>query len=190
VTTKSMRARPLAPDERRAAIVEAAIPLFTEQGSEVTTRQIADAAGIAEGTIFRVFADKDAIVDAVVDKFLDPTPTLHRLAEIPYDYDLEQTIVAMVDILRERIAGVMGIMHAVGMRRHPSHPPRQDGDAAQSVAVALLSRYRDELAVTPEEAVDLLRAAVFGSSVVPFSGAPSIEAAPLANFIINGISKG
>jgi len=190
VTTKAVRAHPLAPEERRAAIVEAAIPLFIEHGSDVTTRQIADAAGIAEGTVFRVFADKDAIVDAVVAKYLDPTPTLHRLAEIPYEFDLEQTIVAMVDILRERITGVVGIMHAVGMRKHPPHPPRQEGDAAQSVAVALLARYRDQLAVPPEQAVEFLRAAVFGSSVVPFSGAETIEASALAHFIINGIQKG
>ena len=41
-------------------IVDAALPLLLEHGEMVTTRQIADAAGIAEGTIFRAFADKDA----------------------------------------------------------------------------------------------------------------------------------
>ena len=54
-----------------------------KHGSDVTTRQIADAAGVAEGTLFRVFEDKDAIIDAAVAKFMDPTPTLARLAQIP-----------------------------------------------------------------------------------------------------------
>ncbi len=61
------RAAPLPPDERRAAIVAAAIPLVCDHGAAVTTREIAEAAGIAEGTIFRVFATKEDLLDAVVD---------------------------------------------------------------------------------------------------------------------------
>jgi AcrR family transcriptional regulator len=47
----------MAPDDRRRAIVAAVVPLLLEHGDDVSTRQIADAAGIAEGTIFRVFPD-------------------------------------------------------------------------------------------------------------------------------------
>lgn len=161
-----------------------------EHGSDVTTRQIADAAGVAEGTLFRVFDDKEAIIDAAVAKFMDPAPTLRLLAEIPLDLTLEQTIAAMVDILRERIAGVIGIMHAVGMRKHPPHPPRSSGDAANSVAVAVLRRFDGELSVPPEEAIALLRAAVFGSTVVPFAVEPAITSGDLARLIVHGISKG
>ena len=53
------RAAALPADERRSMIVAAALPLLLEHGEMVKTRDIAAAAGIAEGTIFRVFATKD-----------------------------------------------------------------------------------------------------------------------------------
>ena len=68
------RAAALPPEERRAAIVAAALPLLAAQGTNVTTRAIAEAAGVAEGTIFRVFPDKDALIQAVLDSALDPAP--------------------------------------------------------------------------------------------------------------------
>jgi AcrR family transcriptional regulator len=189
VSTKTTRARPLSADERRAAIVDAAVPLFMANGSDVTTRQIADAAGIAEGTIFRVFDDKDAVIDAVVARFMDPKPTLARLAAIDESRGLEATVADMIVILKERIAGVVGIMHAVGMRKQPHLPPRHEGDAANSVAVQLLTRHRDELAVTPEVAIALIRAAVFGTSAMPFAGATTLEPGELAHVIVHGIGK-
>ena len=53
------RASAMPAEERRTAIIEAVRPLLAEYGESVTSKQIAAAAGIAEGTIFRVFADKD-----------------------------------------------------------------------------------------------------------------------------------
>ena len=62
----------MAPDDRRRAIVDAVVPLLLEHGDAVTTRQIAEAAGIAEGTIFRVFPDKPALLLAAAEETMDP----------------------------------------------------------------------------------------------------------------------
>ena len=53
----------MSPEQRRTMIVAAALPLVAEHGAAVTTSQIARAAGIGEATIFRVFADKDEVLD-------------------------------------------------------------------------------------------------------------------------------
>ena len=60
------------PEDRRRAIVQAVIPLLAEHGSDVSTRQIAEAAGVAEGTIFRVFPDKAALFKAAAEEAINP----------------------------------------------------------------------------------------------------------------------
>jgi AcrR family transcriptional regulator len=66
------RAPGMTPDQRRDAIVQAALPLIAELGAAVTTAKIARAAGIGEATIFRVFDDKDAVLQACVAAAMDP----------------------------------------------------------------------------------------------------------------------
>jgi AcrR family transcriptional regulator len=58
----------LPPDQRRAVIVEAAGRLFGERGYDGTsTRQIADAVGIKQPSLFHHFASKQAIMEALLD---------------------------------------------------------------------------------------------------------------------------
>ena len=112
--TKRTRAAALPPSERRAEIIAATLPLVREHGAAITTRQIAEAAGIAEGTIFRVFADTGELLEAVVEAAVDPAPTEAALRAIDPGLPLEERLVLAVDILRRRIAQVFQIMSAVG----------------------------------------------------------------------------
>lgn len=53
--------------DKEIRIINAAINIFSEKGFEATrTREIAERAGIAEGTIFRYFPTKDAILERMV----------------------------------------------------------------------------------------------------------------------------
>lgn len=65
--------RPLRVDAQRsvAAIVAAASQLFAEQGVEVTTREIAQRAGVGMGTLYRRFPRRADLVGAVFRSELD-----------------------------------------------------------------------------------------------------------------------
>ncbi len=58
--------------ERRESIVAAVLPLVRERGVLPSTREIAQAAGVAEGTIFGVFDDKRALMHALAEHALAP----------------------------------------------------------------------------------------------------------------------
>lgn len=58
-------------DDTRSAIVERAAALLAEQGpAAVTTRGVAAAAGVQAPTIYRLFGDKDGLLDAVAEHVL------------------------------------------------------------------------------------------------------------------------
>src|SRR3954470_108552 len=91
------RATAMPPSERRADIVAATLPLLLAHGTSVTTRQIAEAAGIAEGTIFRVFPDKDSLIAAVFEAALDTASVDAALAAIDTCLPLDERLVAAVE---------------------------------------------------------------------------------------------
>jgi AcrR family transcriptional regulator len=54
---------------RRDYILQAATDVFAKQGfRNATIKQVAKAAGVADGTIYNVFANKDAMLNALLDK--------------------------------------------------------------------------------------------------------------------------
>ncbi|MGK5678272.1 TetR/AcrR family transcriptional regulator [Actinoplanes sp. URMC 104] len=109
---KRRRVRALAPEERRAALIAATIPLLHEHGVDVSTRQIAEAAGVAEGTIFGVFETKTSLVVCSVIKALDPQPTLDALAAIDRSLPLRDRLVRAAELLHARFSENAQIMTA------------------------------------------------------------------------------
>jgi len=169
VTCKAGRAPALPAQQRRAAIVQAALPLLLERGEMVTTRQIADAAGIAEGTIFRVFADKDEVIAAVVDAALDPAPLERALEAIDRGGALDQEVLAAVDILQQRVVDMWRLLSTIGTRFHERvRRPASDLPAL----VALFERHRQRLRVEPVVAARLVRALTLSVSHPMLVGDP------------------
>lgn len=100
----------MTPEQRRAAVLDATVPLLVEHGAGVTTRQIADAAGVAEGTLFRVFDDKKALIVAAIARALDPEPVVAALTAVDRGRDLDAVLLDLVDVLASRSAGMRSVM--------------------------------------------------------------------------------
>lgn len=108
-------------------LVDAVTPLLSEFGSAVTTRQIAERAGIAEGTIFRAFGTKEELIQAAVDRHLDAEPFRKKLRAVDVDLPLEARVRSIVVLMRERFTTVFTVMTALGLLGKPhSHDPRRD----------------------------------------------------------------
>jgi AcrR family transcriptional regulator len=118
----------MSPERRRDMVIRAALPLIAERGAAVTTQQIARAAGIGEATIFRVFPDKETLLDACIAEALDPSTVLEELRSISLEQPLADRLAEAVDALRahvDRIGTVIGALHASGHRH--TRPAPGDG---------------------------------------------------------------
>ncbi len=83
-------------ERTEAAIVDAALELFAEYGYEATTmRQIADRAGVSVGNSYYYFASKEALVQALYERFSYAT------------FDVAMQRVARAELLADRIAEAM-----------------------------------------------------------------------------------
>ena len=200
MSKKPGRAAPMAPDERRRAIVEAVIPLLVRHGAGVTTRQIAEAAGVAEGTIFRVFPDKCALMRAAAQATMDPASGQAALADIDGSLDLHDTVREMAGHLLERMEQVMAVMIAVRAapvpegraqpHRQPGGPPAFVTEANRAMLEGLtevFERHRDELTVEPDRAAVVLRSLVFGH--LGMHQVETLSAEEIATVLVSGITR-
>ncbi|USQ76699.1 TetR/AcrR family transcriptional regulator [Ornithinimicrobium cryptoxanthini] len=171
----SPRAPALPPDQRRAVIVTAALGILRVKGPSATTREIADAAGIAEGTLFRAFATKEDLIGAALEQAFEPTPLIEALAAIEPDQLLRERLVAAVTIIQTRYLEVFELLHAMGLvhppdhdrRSHDTHKHDRGSGWQQQVIdqlVALVAPDAEQLRVPPAQLIEVVRLLTFAGS--------------------------
>jgi AcrR family transcriptional regulator len=171
------------PQERRAAIVAATLPLLLERGLPLTTREIAEAAGIAEGTIFRVFPDKEAVVEATIEAAFDQGPAERALAAIDPAQPFDDQLVAVAEILQARLSVLWRLITLVGQRPQPRPPEDSPGLARLFAAHADLVRGDAAAAARRFRAVALAL-----SHPVLIGGEPA-EPAEIVSLFLDGIRR-
>jgi AcrR family transcriptional regulator len=183
--TTSRRAAALPPEERRAAIIAAVRPLLVDHGEALTTRQIACAAGIAEGTIFRVFADKDELLDATLDAALDPASFEAAVDAIGRAQPFERQLVEATELIQQRVVDVWTLLSHLSPKRHERvRAPMSDSPAL----AALFDRHRARIRLEPAVAARLLRALTMSLThpMVAVAPAPATE---IVDVVLRGIGN-
>jgi AcrR family transcriptional regulator len=180
--TARSRAAALPPEERRARIIEATLPLLLAHGTAITTRQIAEAAGIAEGTIFRVFPDKDSLITAVVDAALDTTTVDVQLDAIDATLPLEARLVEAVEILRRRMADVLQLRAAVGIL---DQRPSADLGALAEVIEPDRGRLRRD----PLQAAHLLRGLTIAGTHPALAPEVALTSEEIVSLLLDGLRR-
>jgi len=191
VSPSSRRAPRMAPSARRAAILAATVPLVRKHGTAVTTRQIAEAAGVAEGTIFRVFPDKESLVRAALAEAFDPEATRRELAAIDRSLPLRPRLAAVVDVLQRRFAEVFGLLEALGWPGPPDESqrgPAAEADAAYRAAVVdIVGADAAALRVPADHLAHVLRMLVFSSTHPLISLGRPLSTEEVVEVVLDGL---
>ncbi len=190
MSVRNERARRMPPAERREALINATLPLVLRHGPGVTTRQIAEAAAVAEGTIFRVFADKEALIRAVAERAFDPAPALAEIVAIDRAEPLRERLVRLVAILQRRLDTVFTLVHALGMQAPPpdGHRFRLVNDQFRDAIVELVSDDRTRLRVPPTQLATALRMLVFASTHPIINDGNPLTADQIVGILLDGVS--
>ena len=182
------RAAALSPDERRRTIIEATIPLLRNYGQAVTTAQIAMAAGVAEGTLFRVFPDKESLIKAAVCAAFEPGPAERELAAIGPELSLRDKLIAVVQIFQRRVAEIWQLISM--LRLEPPPRSERDGnsfDPVQRAIAAMIEPHRDELRCEVAHAARLIRIVTFAGTHPRIVDGPELTAAEIVAVVLDGI---
>lgn len=178
-------------NDRRARIIGAAARLLQEHGpAGVTTRGVAEGAGVQAPAIYRLFGDKDGLLDAVAEHVmatyvLDKTAIANAAAEQDIDpvQDLRAGWQAYIDF------GIANPM-LYALLSDPGHA--RSSRAAQSGKHVLRLRVHrlalsGQLHVSEQRAVDLIHAAGTGAVLTLLAMPPQERDFDMANDLFDAV---
>lgn len=188
-----VRSQAMTADARRAMLIRATLPLLIEHGPKVTSRQIAEAAGVAEGTIFRVFADKDSLIQAVLDQALDPAATLAELGEVDPRLPVRVRVLQVTGIMQRRLIRVFSLLlafrsHASGAQFEPHRrAAKSANDKVMAEVVRIIEPDADQLRWPVHEVARVLRLLVFSGSHPLITDGNLLRADEITEVIFDGL---
>lgn len=195
------RAAALPPEERREALIAATLPLVLEHGMDVSTRLIAEAAGVAEGTIFRVFPSKDELIEAVVASAFDPSSLVDAIGRVEPSLPLFDRLVAAVELMQAHGRRLAGLIHAfaargtlphrgeMGDRRERASQLRAAESRVVDALAVLLVPDRHQLRCSPQETARRLRLVTLALSSSRLAGSDPLPPEEIVSLFLDGVRR-
>ncbi|MET9464183.1 helix-turn-helix domain-containing protein [Streptomyces sp. NPDC006544] len=151
--------RPLRADaaRNRARLLDVATEVFTTRGVGVPTEEIARAAGVGVGTLFRHFPTKEALLEAVMVRRLETIAT--RTARLAARAEPAEAFFACFRLVVEQSSGKSEFTRALAAAGVDAH-----------------ASLRESSAVIQAQLADLLTAAQRAGAVRPDLGLPELVA--------------
>ncbi|WP_058234921.1 TetR/AcrR family transcriptional regulator [Devriesea agamarum] len=190
-TYSRKRARPVAPEERRRQIVEAAVELMRTHGRDITSRQIAQAAQVAEGTLFSVFASKEEILDCAIRSVLYDESRLEKIRQFDRTLPLRERLYELAELNAATILAHYDFLQACGIV--PSLSTRDD-DVKNAYMKCYIEAFtelvgedRDQLDITLPQFQRLFDTCVYASVHPLVTGGDVTPARVVVDRLLDGV---
>jgi AcrR family transcriptional regulator len=179
-------------------LVATTLELVLASGGDVSTRQIAEAAGVAEGTIFRVFDTKEELLRAAWASAFDPSALVDQLAKVDRGAPLEDRLVLAVEALQAHVRRVIRVLYALRSLREPvirperaagppGHRHPDDAEAILASLVELIEPDAGQLRFEPNEAARRLHMVTFAGSHPMITHGQPLTAPEIVSLLLDGI---
>ncbi|MFD9130499.1 TetR/AcrR family transcriptional regulator [Kitasatospora sp. NPDC059571] len=157
--------RPLRADaaRNRARLLDVATEVFTTRGVGVPTEEIARAAGVGVGTLFRHFPTKEALLEAVMVRRLEAIAS--ETAALAAEAEPAEAFFGCFRLLIDRSAGKNEFTQALAAAGVDAHTALQESSAAiQTLLADLLAGAQRAGAVRPDLGLPELIALLVGTT--------------------------
>jgi AcrR family transcriptional regulator len=185
-------------DDRRAAILAVAVPMLVESKGNLKTSEIAAAAGIAEGTLFRAFRDKQALLVACLQATLESETEVARIEEIDRSLPLADQLTSAARAVSDFQHRLWAVMVALRTARvdprsedHGEHGHEGPPKAMIRISAAIADLFDpDQLRVAPDLAARLLLGSVFSNQLQAVGlGDSGADIAELVEIFLYGVLR-
>ena len=157
---------------------------------------MAEAAGIAEGTIFGVFANKTAVIHEAVKVSMDPDPVCAALAGISPTEPLEIQLIEGARILLDhfgRVTVLVGVLRTMPTPTSGPSPEARRFVAKSHAAVLaaltdLLGRHAGRLRIEPARAAAAFQGLVFARLQPMMAPDGNLTIDDIVSILLSGIA--
>ena len=169
--TAARQPRPLRADalRNRAKILQAAAEVFAERGLEVTLDDIAHHAGVGVGTVYRRFADREALVEALFDERMKDM--LAQMRDALADPDPWRGLLGFVERTCALLASDRGMRQVMLSSTYGQGEIAQCRDEFGTLGADLVARVKATGVLRPDfEVADILVLFLLVGTVADFAG--------------------